>query len=117
MIKNNVVKLVGRGTIADPLTELLRMGAEHLVYQAVEAGLLELLAEHSERRTDDVTAGVVRNGNLPECGLQMGLGPVIVWIQKVRARTGEPVTFRSALVHHMCARRDRCIRTSNPSRL
>ena len=45
MSKNNVVKLAGRDAIIDPLTELLRTGAEQLVYQAVEAELLELLAE------------------------------------------------------------------------
>ncbi len=98
MSKNNVVKLSGRDTIADPLTELLRTGAEHLIYQAVEAELLELLAEHSERRTADGTAEVVRNGYLPERELQTGIGPVTVKIPKVRAKTGEPVTFRSALV-------------------
>ena len=98
MSKNNVVKLVGRDTIIDPLTELLRTGAEQLIYQAVEAELLELLAEHSERRTEDGKAGVVRNGHLPERELQTGLGPVTVQIPKVRAKTGEPVTFHSALV-------------------
>ena len=98
MSKNNVVKLVGRDTITDPLTELLRTGAEQLIYQAVEAELLELLAEHSERRTEDGKAGVVRNGHLPERELQTGLGPVTVQIPKVRAKTGEPVTFHSALV-------------------
>jgi transposase-like protein len=41
---------------------------------------------------------VVRNGYLPERELQTGLGPVTVKIPKVRARTGVPVTFRSALV-------------------
>ena len=41
MSKNNVVKLTGRDAIIDPLTELLRTGAERLVYQAVEAELLE----------------------------------------------------------------------------
>ena len=98
MSKNNVVKLAGRDTITDPLTELLRTGAEQLIYQAVEAELLELLAEHSERRTEDGKAGVVRNGHLPERELQTGLGPVTVQIPKVRAKTGEPVTFHSALV-------------------
>ena len=98
MSKNNVVKLTGRDTIVDPLTELLRTGAEQLIYQAVEAELLELLAEHSERRTEDGKAGVVRNGHLPERELQTGLGPVTVQIPKVRAKTGEPVTFHSALV-------------------
>jgi transposase-like protein len=98
MSKNNVVKLVGRDTITDPLTELLRTGAEQLIYQAVEAELLDLLAEHSERRTEDGKAGVVRNGHLPERELQTGLGPVTIQIPKVRAKTGEPVTFHSALV-------------------
>ncbi|MCU7895620.1 MAG: hypothetical protein KZQ62_12360, partial [Candidatus Thiodiazotropha sp. (ex Lucinoma aequizonata)] len=42
----------GQRTISDPLTELLRIGAERLIYQAVEVELLELLAEHSERRTE-----------------------------------------------------------------
>jgi transposase-like protein len=98
MSKDNVVKLAGRDTIVDPLTELLRTGAEQLIYQAVEAELLELLAEHSERRTEDGKAGVVRNGHLPERELQTGLGPVTVQIPKVRAKTGEPVTFHSALV-------------------
>ncbi len=80
MGKNNVVKLAGRDTIIDPLTELPRSDAEQLIYQAVEA---ELLAEHVERRTEDGKAGVVRNGHLPARKLQTGLGPV---------------TFRSALV-------------------
>ncbi len=90
MSKNNVVKLAGRDTIIDPLTELLRSGAEQLIYQAVEAELLELLAEHVERGTEDGKAGVVRNGHLPARKLQTGLGPV---------------TFRSALVPRMYARR------------
>lgn len=37
MGKNNVVKLSGRDTIADPLTQLLKKGAEQLICQAVEA--------------------------------------------------------------------------------
>ncbi len=98
MSKHNVVELAGRDTIADPLTELLRAGAEQLIYQAVEADLQALLAEHSERRTADGKAGVVRNGYLPAREIQTGLGPVTVQIPKVRAKTGEPVTFRSALV-------------------
>ncbi len=98
MDKSNVVKLTGRDTIIDPLTELLRTGAEQLIYQAAEAEFLERLAEHSERRTEGDKAGVVRNGHLPERELQTGLGPVTVRIPKVRAKTGEPVTFRSALV-------------------
>ncbi|MEE8128211.1 MAG: IS256 family transposase, partial [Nitrospinaceae bacterium] len=65
MSKNSVVKLAVRDAIIDPLIELLRSGAEQLIYQAVEAELPELLAEHVERRTEDGKAGVVRNGHLP----------------------------------------------------
>ena len=76
----------------------MRTGAGELVYQAVQAELQELLAEHSQRRLSDGRAGVVRNGYLPAREIQTGLGPVTVRIPKVRAKTGEPVTFRSALV-------------------
>jgi len=98
MSKNNVVELAGRDQVVDPLSELLRAGAEQLIYQAVEAELQELLAEHAQRRTEDGKAGVVRNGHLPAREVLTGLGAVTVEIPKVRAKTGEPVTFRSALV-------------------
>ncbi|MGA7799447.1 MAG: IS256 family transposase [Gammaproteobacteria bacterium] len=98
MSKNNVVELAGRDQVVDPLSELLRAGAEQLIYQAVEAELQELLAEHAQRRTEEGKAGVVRNGHLPAREVLTGLGAVTVEIPKVRAKTGEPVTFRSALV-------------------
>ena len=98
MGKDNVVEFRGREASADLLTELLITGAQQLICQAVEAELHELLEQHAERRTADGKAGVVRNGYLPERELQTGVGPVTVRIPKVRAKTGEPVTFRSALV-------------------
>ena len=98
MTKNNVLEFAGRDAIPDPLTALLRSGTQLLINQAVEAELQELLSQHSGRRTEDGNAVVVRNGHLPARELQTGLGPVTVKIPKVRARTGEPVTFRSALV-------------------
>ena len=98
MGKDNVVEFRGREAVGDLLTELLRAGAQKLIYQAVEAELQDLLEAHAERRTADGKAGVVRNGYLPERELQTGVGPVTVRIPKVRAKTGEPVTFHSALV-------------------
>jgi transposase-like protein len=80
------------------LTELLRTGAEQLIYQVVEAEVQELLAAHSGRLLEDGHAAVVRNGYLPPRKIQTGIGPVTVRIPKVRSRSGEPVTFRSALV-------------------
>ena len=98
MENSNVIELAGRDAIVDPLTDLLRTGAEKLIYQAVEAELQELLALHSQYRTETGHAGVVRNGFLPARELQTNLGPVTVRIPKVRSRTGEPVTFQSVLV-------------------
>lgn len=98
MEKSNVIGLEGRVASADPLTELLLAGARQLLQQAIEAEVQELLAEHSDRRLEDGRTGVVRNGHLPEREIQTGIGPVTVRIPKVRAKTGEPITFRSALV-------------------
>ena len=98
MTQNNVLEFAGRDAISDPLTALLRLGAQQLINQAVEAEFEELLSQHSDRRADDGNAVVVRNGHLPERQLQTGLGPVTVMIPKVRSKAGEPVTFRSALV-------------------
>ncbi len=98
MSKSNEIGPEGRETIADPVTELLRVGAQQLIQHAVEAELRELLEQHRDRRTEADNAGVVRNGYLPERELQTGLGPVTVQIPKVRAKTGDAVTFRSALV-------------------
>ena len=98
MTKNNVLEFAGRDAISDPLTALLRSGAQQLIIQAVEAELQELLNQYSDRRTDGGHAVVVRNGHLPERDLQTSLGPVTVRIPKVRSTTGAPVTFRSALV-------------------
>ena len=98
MGKSNVIELEGRVGSIDPLTELLRIGARQLLQQAIEAEVQELLAAHAGRLLEDGRAGVVRNGYLPEREIQTGIGPVTVQIPKVRAKTGEPVTFRSALV-------------------
>lgn len=98
MNKNTVIALEDRAERLDPLTQLLRVGARQLIEQAVEMELQELLAAHADRRLADGRAGVVRNGYLPEREIQTGLGPVTVRIPKVRVKTGEPVTFRSALV-------------------
>jgi putative transposase len=98
MSKSNVIELAGRDESQDPLTDMLRAGAQQLIQQAVEAELQHLLHQHAGNRTPEDTAGVVRNGYLPERELQTSLGPIPVRIPKVRSKTGEAVTFRSALV-------------------
>ncbi|MFT4564129.1 MAG: putative transposase [Gammaproteobacteria bacterium] len=98
MNEDNVVELSGRVEAGDALTAMLRTGARELIRQAVDAELQELVASHAGRLTDAGRSGVVRNGFLPEREPQTGICPVTVKIPEVRAKTGEPVTFRSALV-------------------
>ena len=98
MSKNNVLEFHGREARLDPLTELLRKGAQELIGQAVESELAELLSQYSDCRTIEGKAAVVRSGYHPQRELQTGIGPVTVRIPKIRLNSGEPVTFRSALV-------------------
>ena len=98
MRKSNVLEHQGQEQGVDPLTELLRSGAKQLISRAVDSELQGLLSGYSEQKTEDGRLAVVRNGYHPEREIQTGVGPVTVRIPKVRSRTGEAVTFYSALV-------------------
>lgn len=98
MADDNVVPFQRPGTTQDPLTELLREGAQRLIQEAVEAELAELLSQYAGQTDAQGRAAVVRNGYLPEREVLTGVGPVQVKVPKVRSRTGEPAVFRSALV-------------------
>lgn len=97
-VTSNVVEFEQQVSVKDALTELLRKGARELIHQAVQAELTEFLAAFDARRLDDGRQAVVRNGHHPERQIQTGIGPVTVKVPKVRARDGQPVSFRSALV-------------------
>lgn len=101
MKMNNVIDLERRDENEDPVTDMLRAGAQQLIQQAVEAELQSLLDQHAESRTPAGTTGVVRNGYLPERDLQTSLGPVPARIPKVRSKAGEPVTFHSLVPPHI----------------
>ena len=100
MEENTLIGFVkpGTGTISDPLTELLRMGARKLIEAAIQAELSEFLGQFEQRKTSEGKRGVIRNGYQPEREILTGVGAVSVRIPKVRSRTGDAVTFRSALV-------------------
>jgi putative transposase len=98
MNKNTVVSLQGREQIVDSLTQMLRAGAHKLIKQAIESELQELLSQYAGEQTASGHAAVVRNGYLPQRAIQTGIGPVTVQVPKVRSRSGEPVTFHSALI-------------------
>ncbi len=70
----------------DPLTEVLRTGAQKLLAQALEAEVAELLAAYADQRDAQGHARVVKSGHHPARDLQTGLGPVTVQVPKVRSR-------------------------------
>jgi transposase-like protein len=98
MSKHNIFEFKDRDTIADALTEMLRTGANHLIHQAVQIELEELLATNAHRLTSDGKMAVVRNGYQPEREILTGIGPVTVKLPKVRSKDDEPISFHSALV-------------------
>lgn len=81
----------------DPLSELLKQGAQQLLAQAIESEVAELLAQYSELQVDGKQA-LVRNGHLPERTVQTGLGDVDVKVPKVRDRSGHGIKFNSKLI-------------------
>lgn len=98
MKQDTVIRFRKPEGVIDPLTELLRAGAQRLIAQAVEAELEEFLGSHAEQRTADGRAAVVRNGYLPQRQVLTGIGSVTVRVPKVRSRTEEAWVFRSSLV-------------------
>lgn len=84
--------------IADPLTELLRSGAQELIMRAVEAEVMDRLGEVAHHRDDRGRRAVVRNGYLPQREIQTGIGAVAVRVPKIRDRSGSGIKFNSALL-------------------
>lgn len=82
----------------DPLTALLRTGAQKLIAQALKAEVASLLAAYEDQRAEQGHARVVLSGQHPKRDIQTGIGPVTVHVPKVRSRQGDPVTFHSALI-------------------
>ena len=97
----SILEFNNKESVSDVLSELLRDGAQHLIHQAVELELNEYFSQH-QRLTADGRIALVRNGYLPKREILTGIGPVSVRIPKVRSRDWEALTFRSALVPHLC---------------
>jgi transposase-like protein len=82
----------------DPLHDLLRKGVRELIAKAVEAELSTFLEQYADKTLEDGRRAVVRNGYLPERTVQTGIGDVEVKVPRVRDRSGDGVTFSSALL-------------------
>src|SRR5262245_41850209 len=85
-------------TAADPLTEVLRQGAQRLLAQAIEAEIAVLLAHSADCHDAQGRQAVVRNSYLPEREVQTGIGAVRVQVPRVRDRSGTGIQFHSALL-------------------
>lgn len=88
------------GFSPDPLTDLLRSGAQRLIQQAVEAELTVLLETHAGDKTNDGRARLVRHGHLPEREVMTGIGGVSVKVPRARDRGdgAEKIRFTSTIL-------------------
>ena len=71
---------------ADPLTDILRQGAQRLLTQAIEAEVEQWIAEHAELIDERGHRQVVRNGHLPMRSIVTGVGPVEVTQPRIHDR-------------------------------
>jgi len=115
---DNIVKLIQPGAVSDPLTEILRSGAQALLVQAVEAEVADFLAKHGDLKTGDGHQRVVRHGHLPGREIVTGIGPVAVRQPRVRDREAgaddpERIRFTPAILPPY-ARRSKSLDTLLP---
>ena len=98
MKKDTVVSLKKPVEELDPLTALLRAGAQQLLCEAVVAELAEYLPQYQAEREADGRRCMVRNGYLPARTVMTGLGEVRIQVPKTRDRRGRGRHFTSALL-------------------
>ncbi len=86
----------------DPLTAVLRSGAQRLLAQAVEMEVSAFLAGQADLKDDSGRLRVVRHGHHLERQVQTGIGAVTVRCPRVRDRgaagAGDKIRFTSAIL-------------------
>ena len=82
----------------DELTEFIRLGAQNLIKQALEAELQVFMREFASHKNEQGRKSVVRNGYHPTRSIATGIGGIEVRVPKVRSRSEESVCFRSSFV-------------------
>ena len=94
------VRLVPPPQPQDALTEVLRLGAQRLLAQAVEAEVADWIDRHQGCQDAQGHRQVVRNGHLPARTITTGVGPVAVKQPRVHDRrpTAEREKFTSAIL-------------------
>ena len=94
------VRLVPLPEPQDALTEILRLGAQQLLAQAVEAEVADWIDRHQGCQDARGHRQVVRNGHLPARTITTGVGPVEVKQPRVHDRrpAAEREKFTSAIL-------------------
>jgi putative transposase len=103
MTKSTVIDFVKPSEFSpDPLTDLLRAGAQELLATAIRAEVSEFMGGHAHLLDDEGRQRLVRHGFLPEREIMTGIGKVAVEVPRVRDRganmDGSKVRFSSSLV-------------------
>lgn len=100
-LKDTVIELrKPEATTKDLLTELIRQGARRILTEAVEAEVEEFITGFQYLHREGKQR-VVRNGYLPECDIQTGIGDIPVKMPRVRDRdsaSDNPIKFTSSLI-------------------
>ena len=99
---SNIFALRQPDVIDDPLTNILRAGAQQILAQAVEIEVETFLATMKDLKLTDGRARVVRHGYGPARTIANGIGTVEVARAKIRDRgavgDGERIRFSSAIL-------------------
>ena len=102
MSNNNVIDLKNpEPFVDDPLTAILREGAQKLLAQALETEIEIFLNQYKQIKDDLGRQRIVRNGYRAERQIQSGIGPVPVKTPRVRDRHSDPskrIHFRSSIL-------------------
>ena len=88
-------------SVATTLAQLVRLGAQRMLQQALEEEVNAFLGEHAEVRDDGDRRLVIRNGHVPERELLTGAGALEVRQPRVRDRrtdSDERVRFSSSIL-------------------
>ena len=85
MTKDNVIALK-KPEFDDPITDILRQGARHLLAAALEAEIDLFLEKYQEVTDEKGCQRIVRNGHQREREIQTGLGQIPVRAPRARDR-------------------------------
>jgi len=103
MTKSTVVPFAAPSEFSpDPLTDLIRAGAQELLAAGLRAEVASFMAEYEHLLDEEGRQRLVRHGFLPEREVTTGIGKVPVQVPRVRDRgenaDGSKLEFRSSLV-------------------